>query len=400
MKLIGARLIDGTGAAPIENATLILDERVRDIASDNRLADYPDPDTLDIGGRTVMPGLINAHVHLTHDAGAPDPLKALRDEPPAVTAIRAASRARRMLEAGITTARDVGGVDFIELAVRDLIKRGEIPGPRLLCAGKQITMTGGQGWPMGRESDGPDEVRKAVREQLKAGADLIKLMATGGVLTPGVEPGTAQLTEDELRAGASEARRAGRRTAVHAQGIEGMKAAIRAGIDTIEHGVFLDDEAAAMMKERDLVFVPTLAAAYRITQAGRARGIPQYAMDKMGRINAANTHTFQLAWRAGVIIAAGNDGGTPFNPHEDLMTELRLMAEAGVPPLDAIRAGTWGSARALGLEDELGTIECGKWADLVVLDGDPLVDLTAVSRVWCVLQHGTVVHRATTERGR
>ena len=396
MKIIGARLIDGTGAAPIENASLILNERVMDISSDDRLADHPDPETLDVGGRTVIPGLINVHVHLTMDDGAPDPFKALRDEPPAVTAIRAASRARRMLEAGITTARDLGGVNYIELAVRDLIRSGEIPGPRLLCAGKQITMTGGQGWPIGRESDGPDEVRKAVREQLKAGADLIKLMATGGVLTSGVEPGAAQLAEDELRAGVIEAQKAGRLTAAHAQGIEGVKAAVRAGINTVEHGIFLDDEAVAMMKEREVVFVPTLTPAYRITQAGRARGIPQYVADKMAKVNAANTRSFQLAWRAGVIIAAGNDGGTPFNPHEDMMTELRLMVEAGVPPVDAIRAGTWGSARALGLEAETGTIECGKWADLVVVDGDPLVDITAISRVSYVLQHGKVVYRTQT----
>lgn len=393
MKLVGVRLIDGTGAAPIENATLILNERVQDITSDDRLTDYPDRETLDIAGRTVIPGLINVHVHLTLDDGAPDPFKALRDEPPAVTAIRAASRARRMLEAGITTARDLGGVNYIELAVRDLIRDGEIPGPRLFCAGKQITMTGGQGWPIGRESDGPDEVRKAVREQLKAGADLIKLMATGGVLTPGVEPGTAQLGEDELRAGVIEAQKAGRRTAAHAQGSEGVKAAVRAGINTVEHGVFLDDEAVAMMKERDVIFVPTLTPAYRITQAGRARGIPQYVMDKMAKVNAVNTRSFQLAWRAGVVIAAGNDGGTPFNPHEDLMTELRLMVEAGVPTVDAIRAGTWGSARAMGLEGETGTIERGKWADLVVLDGDPLTDITASGRVSCVLQRGKVVYR-------
>jgi imidazolonepropionase-like amidohydrolase len=301
-----------------------------------------------------------------------------------------------MLEAGITTARDLGGVNYIELAVRDLIKSGEIPGPRLLCAGKQITMTGGQGWTIGRESDGADDVRKAVREQLKAGADLIKLMATGGVLTPGVEPGAAQLAEDELRAGVIEAQKAGRRTAAHAQGLEGVKAAVRAGINTVEHGIFLDDEAVAMMKERDVVFVPTLAPAYRITQAGRAGGIPQYVMDKMAKVNAANTRSFQLAWRAGVIIAAGNDGGTPFNSHADLMTELRLMVEAGVPPVDAIRAATWGSARALGLEGETGTLECGKWADLVVLDGEPLIDITALSRVAYVLQHGKVVYSALT----
>ncbi len=396
MKLIGARLIDGSGAALIENVTLILNARVQDIALDVRLADHPDPETLDIAGRTVIPGLINAHVHLTFDNGAPDPFKVLRDESPTVTAIRVASRARRMLEAGITTARDLGGVNYIELAVRDLIKSGEISGPRLLCAGKQITMTGGQGWPIGRECDGPDEARKAAREQIKAGADLIKLMATGGVLTPGVEPGAAQLTEDELRAGVIEAQKAGRRTSAHAQGTEGVKAAVRAGINTIEHGVFLDDEAVAMMKERDVVFVPTLTPPYRITQAGRERGIPQYVMDKMAKVNAANTRSFQLAWQTGVIIAAGNDGGTPFNPHEDMLTELRLMIEAGVPPLDAIRAGTWGSARALGLEGEIGTIECGKWADLVVLDGDPLSDITALSRVAYVLQRGKVVYHAQT----
>ncbi len=373
---------------------MILAERILDSAADDRLTDYPDPETFDIGGRTVIPGLISAHVHLTLDDSAPDPFKALSEEPPAITAIRAANRARRMLEAGITTARDVGGANFIELSVRDLIKCGEIPGPRLLCAGKQITMTGGQGWLIGRESDGPDDVRKAVREQLKAGADLIKLMATGGVLTPGIEPGAAQLTEDELRAGIIEAHKAGRRAVAHAQGTEGIKAAIRAGIDTVEHGIFLDEEAVAMMKERDIVFVPTLTPPYRIMQAGRTRGIPQYVMDKMEKINAANTHSFQLARQAGVIVAAGNDGGTPFNPHEDMLTELRLMVETGASPLAAIRAGTWGSARALGLEGEIGTIECGKWADLVVLNGDPLVDITALGRVSCVLQHGKIVHRA------
>jgi imidazolonepropionase-like amidohydrolase len=393
MKLINVRLLDGTGSIPVENATLILNERVQDIASDDRLADYPDPETLDAGGRTVIPGLINVHVHLAIDANAADTFKAVCSEPPAVTAIRAASRAQRMLAAGITTARDLGGSNYIELTVRDLIRSGEIPGPWLLCAGKLITMTGGQGWPIGRESDGPDDVRKAVREQLKAGADVIKLMATGGLLTQGVEPGAAQLTEDELRAGILEAHKAGRRTATHAQGTEGIKAAIRAGIDTVEHGIFLDDESVAMMKERQIVLVPTLAAAYQIMQAGRARGIPQYVMDKMEKVASAHTNSFQLAWRAGVIIAAGNDGGTPFNPHEDLVTELRLMVKAGMPSPDAIRAGTWGSACALGLEGEIGTIERGKWADLVVLDGDPLADIAAVGRVWCVIQHGKVVHR-------
>jgi imidazolonepropionase-like amidohydrolase len=393
MKIINARLIDGTGAGPVESTTLILDERISDVAHDARLAGEADADTLDVGGRTVIPGLINAHIHLTFDAG-PDPFVTLRDEPPATTAVRAAARARQMLHAGITTARDLGGGAYVEFAVRDLIKKGEIPGPRLLCAGKVITMTGGHGWPIGRESDGADEVRKAVREQLKAGADVIKLMATGGVLTPGVEPGSAQLEEDELRAGITEAHKASRRTATHAQGTAGVKAALRAGIDTVEHGIYLDDEAVALMLEREVVFVPTLAAPYQIVLAGRERGVPQYAIDKSKQVSEAHFRSFRLAHDAGVIIAAGNDGGTPFNPCDDLITELRLMIEAGMPALAALRTAGWGSARALGLENEVGTLAPGQWADLVVLDGDPLADITALGRVWRVIQRGKIVHSA------
>ena len=393
MKIINARLIDGSGAGPVAGATLLLDERISDVAHDARLASEADADTLDVGGRTVIPGLINAHIHLTMDAG-PDPFVTLRDEPLATTAIRAAARARQMLEAGITTARDLGGGAYAEFSVRDLIKKGEIPGPRLLCAGKVITMTGGHGWPIGRESDGADEVRKAVREQLKAGADVIKLMATGGVLTPGVEPGSAQLEEDELRAGITEAHKASRRTATHAQGTAGVKAALRAGIDTVEHGIYLDDEAVALMLEREVVFVPTLAAPYQIVRAGRERGVPQYAIDKSKQVSEAHFRSFRLAHDAGVIIAAGNDGGTPFNPCDDLITELRLMIEAGMPALAALRTAGWGSARALGLENEVGTLAPGQWADLVVLDGDPLADITALGRVWRVIQRGKVVYEA------
>ena len=394
MKLINAHLIDGSGANPIEGATLILDERVKEIASDGSLNNYPDSEILDLGGRTVMPGLINAHVHLTLDANVADTFKAMNSEPAPVTAIRTAERAKKMLEAGITTARDLGGVNYIELAIRDMIKSGDIPGPRLLCAGKLITMTGGHGWDIGRECDGEDDVRKGVREQLKAGVDVIKIMATGGVLTPGVEPGSSQLTEEEMRAGIIEAKKANRRTSTHAQGLEGIKAAIRAGIDTVEHGIFLDEEAVAMMKENDVIFIPTLAAIYYILQAGPEKGIPEYVMEKVKRIDAAHKKSFELAWKAGVIIAAGNDGGTPFNPHENLAMEMRLMIEAGMPALEAIRAGTWGSARALGLEDEIGTLESGKMADLVVLDGNPLADDEALSKIWCVIQGGKVVYQA------
>jgi imidazolonepropionase-like amidohydrolase len=393
MKLLNAHLIDGTGAKPMGGAALIFDEWVNEIRMTEGLSETSDSETLDVAGRTVIPGLVNAHVHITLDPNAPDVLKAVRDEQPPVTALRAAERARRMLEAGITTARDLGGRDYIELGVRDLIQSGEIPGPRLLCAGKVITMTGGTAWVIGRECDGEDEIRKGVREQIKAGADLIKLMATGGVLTPGVEPGSPQLTESELRAGIEEAHKANRSTSTHAQGLEGIKAAIRAGIDTIEHGIFLDDEAVAMMVEKEVVFVPTLAAAYRLVQSGPGQGVPKFVKDKMDRLYEAHQKSFRLAWEAGVIIAAGNDGGTPFNPQEDLVTEIRLMIEAGVPVLEAIRAGTLNSAQALGLDREVGSLAIGKKADLVVLDGNPLNNPTTLSQIWCVIQGGDVVYR-------
>ena len=393
MKLIHARLIDGTGAPPQADVTLMFDRRITAITPGPATADPGDGATLDVAGRTVIPGLINAHTHITLDDRAPDAMKTLRDEPPAALAIRAAGRARRMLEAGITTARDLGAPGHIDLAVRDLIRGGEIPGPRLLCAGLVITMTGGHGWPLGRECDGPDEVRKAVREQLKAGVDVVKFMATGGVLTPGVEPGAAQLDEDELRAGIAEAHKADRRTATHAQGTAGIKAALRAGIDTVEHGIFLDAEAIALLRDREVVFVPTLAAPYQIAQAGAAKGIPAFVLDKNDRIIEAHRQSVRAACEAGIIMAAGNDGGTPFNPVDDLVTEIRLLAENGLAPLEALQAATLGSARALGLEDEVGTLLPGRAADLVVLDGDPLADLSAVDRIWCVIQAGRVVYR-------
>lgn len=386
MKFINVRMIDGTGSLPKENVTLQFDHRFIQPTNDDTVV-------MDMAGKTIIPGMINAHVHVTFDEVATDPFKHVKEESSAGMAIRTAARVKRMLETGITCARDLGGINYIELAVRDMIKTGEISGPRLYCAGKQIMMTGGQGWPVGRESDGADEVRKAAREQIKAGADIVKLMATGGILTLGVDPGSSQLEENEMRAGVEEAKKANRKAVAHAQGTAGVKAAIRAGVDTVEHGIFLDDEAIQMMIDNKVVFVPTLTPPYRITEAGLKGGMQPWVMEKMDKVNKSNVKSFQRAYQAGVIIAAGNDGGTPKNPHHDMLTELRLMVEYGVPVVEAIRAGTWGSARAIGIENETGTIEIGKWADLVVLDGDPITDIYAVGQVAMVVQGGKIVYQ-------
>ena len=404
--LTNARLIDGTGSPPVEQATIVIQGgRIHSVQTPQGGGDVgPDavdrrePDgaeTIDLEGRTLLPGLINAHVHVLMDAG-PDPMLSLQRGDLATSVLRGARTGERMLRAGITTARDLGGFEYAELALRAAFARGEFPGPRLLCAGKIITMTGGHGWPVGFEVDGPHEVRKAARQNLKRGVDCIKIMATGGVLTPGVEPGAQQLTEEEMRAGVEEAHKAGKRTATHAQGTEGVKSAIRAGIDTIEHGIFLDAEAIEMMLDRKLVFVPTLAAPYRIVEAGEERGVPAYAVDKSRRVMDAHRKSFELALASGVTIAAGNDGGTPFNPSEDLVTELRLMVDYGMSPLAAISAATLGSAQALDLSEETGTIQPGKRADCLVLDkgANPLEDITSLSRMWMVIKQGNIVYNS------
>lgn len=393
LTLTNARLIDGTGAQPRQNATVAIDNgRIASVRDTSQGVDTGG-EVIDLQGRTLLPGLINAHMHIMFDAG-PNPMTAQASDLPAIL-LKGAWRGEQMLRAGITTARDLGGIEFGELALRDAFASGELPGPRLLCAGKLITMTGGHGWSIGFEADGPDEVRKAARQNLKRGVDCLKFMATGGVLTPGVEPGSAQLGEEEMRAGIEEARKVGKRTATHAQGTSGIKNALRAGIDTVEHGIFLDDEAIEMMVKQEVVFVPTLAAPYQIVEASEAKGVPAFAVDKSRRVMEAHRKSFQDAVAAGVIIAAGNDGGTPFNPSDDLVTELRLMVEYGLDPLAAIKTATHGSATALGLADDIGTIQPGKRADLLVLDvgADPLADITALTRVWIVLKHGNVAVR-------
>jgi imidazolonepropionase-like amidohydrolase len=392
--LSGGRLIDGTGAQPVDNATIVVrDGRIASVHEGPLGNIEAGAQVLDLQGRTVLPGLINAHIHIMMDAG-PDPTRMVTQPnglPKAL--IGAVQRSAKILRAGITTVRDLGGYKYAELTLRDAIAKGEVPGPRMLCAGSLITMTGGHGWDIGIEADGVDEVRKAVRQNLKQGTDCIKIMATGGVLTPGVEPGSAQLGEEEMRAGVEEAHKAGRHTASHAQGNTGVKNAIRAGIDTIEHGIFLDDEAIEMMIERGVVYVPTLAAPYQIIEAGEAMGVPAYAVEKSKRVADAHRQSFEWAVASGVTIAAGNDGGTPFNPSDDLVTELRLMVDYGMNPLAAIRTATLGSAKALKLSEETGTIRQGLLADIIVLEegADPLKDITAIGRVESVIKQGKIV---------
>jgi imidazolonepropionase-like amidohydrolase len=378
MKEKGSVLVDGERIVKIGKASLAIPKGARRIS---------------LEGRTLFPGFIDAHVHLCLD-GSPDPIGKLTSEPATVTAVRASQQARETLMAGVTTVRDMGGKDGADLAVRDAIRSGMIQGPRMLVSRNMICMTGGHGWQFGRQADGPDEVRKAAREQVRGGADLVKLMATGGVLTPGVEPGAEQLTEEELRAGIEEAHKAGRKTATHAMGTKGILNALRAGIDSIEHGVYLDEEAASLMKAREVSLVPTISALYHIERMGTDGGIPAFAVEKTMVVKPHHLNSVRIARDAGLLVAMGTDAGTPFNRHGQNLAEMVLLARNGYSPTEALQGGTWIAARTLGLDKVLGRVEEGKLADLVVVEGNPLENMEILlheKTVKVVMQGGKIV---------
>lgn len=398
--LCNANVFDGTGTpASADVDVLIEGTRIMSVGRD--LTARAGAAVIDLGGRWIMPGLIDCHVHFVFPGNPDDVEKARTMQPPQFAWI-AAANARRTLEAGVTTARDLGAAHNVNILLRDQIAAGALPGPRMRAVGSIVCITGGHGWFMGREADGPDDVRKAVREQLRAGADAIKFTATGGVMTPGVDPRSPSFTEAELRAGIEEAHNAFRRAAAHAQGTAGIKNAVRAGIDSIEHGIYLDDEVIAEMRERGTYLVPTLSAPANISRYGLAGGIPAYAVEKSDRVQAAHVASFRAALKAGVRIAMGTDAGTPFNRHGENAHEVTLMVRHGMPAADALVAATSAAAELLDLADVTGSIEAGKAADLLVLDGDPLTDIDVLTRsdgIIGVIKDGAWVRRATTIGG-
>jgi imidazolonepropionase-like amidohydrolase len=370
----------------------IEDDRIVDVTSSEPHG-APSAIRIDAPDATLLPGLIDCHVHFAM-SGGPDWLSEVK-EPYALACWRAAIHARNTLRAGFTTVRTLGGRDGQDPALRDAQAMGLVDGPRIVATNLVVCMTGGHGAWIGREADGPDDVRKAVREQLKAGADCVKFIATGGVMTPGVQPGSQQLSEDELRAGIDEAHKAGRTTAAHAHGADGIKAAVLAGIDSIEHGSFMTDEVIKLMKERGTFFSATLCSAYGFLNAP-PNVVADWAMAKARQVNAALDVSFGAAYRAGVRLVLGTDAGTPFNRHGDNARELALMVKLGTDPLDALRAGTRNGAELLGKLDWLGSIESGKLADMVLVAGDVVADIERLCQpdnIKLVVQGGRIVHR-------
>jgi len=384
------QLIDGTGAAPVAGQSVVIEgSKVSWIGPTQSAPAFTPERVIDGGGRTLLPGLINAHVHLCND-GAPDLFAQVMGDSIPLATLRAARNARLTLESGVTTVRDCGAANNIVIELGRAIADGLIDGPRVRAAGRVITMTGGHGHFIGREADGPDAVRQATRAEIKEGADFIKVMATGGVLTPGVDPGNTALQLDELRVVADEAHNSGRRVTTHAIGNAGIKNALHAGIDSIEHGFYLDDEALDLAVSQGTFLVPTLIAIASIIDNGVDAGVPAWVVAKAAEQAEANRAGFKAAVDSGMKVAAGTDAGTPFNRHYDMAREMAMMVRFGLTPMQAITAATRNSAENLDVLHSVGTIEVGKLADLLLVDGDPSVDIESMSRVVLVTKDGTV----------
>ena len=334
-------------------------------------------DTIDTSGGTLMPGLFDCHVHLCLGAEG-DPGTAADKLLPGQITMKALERAQATLAGGVTAIRDCGGKDYLEFAVRDAINTGQQIGPTIRASGKVICMTGGHGNRTGRIADGIDDVVKAVREQIHAGSDLIKIMATGGVMTPGVNPEDAHYTAEEMAAGISEGRRFNKRSASHAQGRDGILNAVRGGITSIEHGIFMDDTCVEEMLAQSTYLVPTVSALRNILD-NKGNGIPDYVIEKTERISEHHRRSIQMYYKAGGNIAMGTDAGTPFNKHGSNAMELEFMADLGIKPIDALRFATANGADLMGLEKQ-GRISTGMVADFLIVDGNPSEVITMASR--------------------
>ncbi len=382
-------LIDGHGNNIKENSYMMVQgERILEIGV-GPIYEF-NGDIVDCSGKFIMPGLINSHVHITYEPiGEPNSIG--HSESFAKAALRGSRNLQKHLHSGTTFLRSLGTDGGVDLDLRDSINEGIIDGAELICSGKVITMTGGHGWANGIEADGCDETRKAARSQLKAGADVIKIMATGGVMTKGVEPGSAQLSMEEMKSAIEEAHKAGRKTATHAQGTEGIKNAILAGIDSIEHGIFLDEETINLMISKDTYLVPTLSAPYFIVENGIDGGIRSDVVHKAEGIIKSHFKSFKMAYDAGVKIAMGNDAGTPFNQHTTAWMELKLMIDAGMDPMDAIITSTYNSADLLDILEDYGTIEVNKFADFLILDENPLENIETLANINSIYKKGKLI---------
>lgn len=385
------RLIDGIGDQPRTGVeVLTTGERIIEIRAAGSTLPPDGAHVIEAPQATLMPGMIDLHMHVFQWKQRHDRPGA--DEPILEVGLRGIENASELLDLGVTTARDVASRDNLSIQLRDLIRAGKVRGPRFLASGTQLEAEGRADYFFNAiHINGADEARAAARRQLRAGADWIKIMATSGV-GGGTgqligEPGWQELTEEELRAAATEAHHAGRKITSHAIGCDGIKAALRAGVDCIEHGNYLDDEAIEMMLARDVGYVPTLIITKNLGEHGLERHFEKNIVERAKRTLEAGLASVNKAFHAGVRVATGSD----VDLDETAPDEVRMLLAAGLPPMAALKATTSTAASIIGLDSMVGVIAPGKIADLILLDGDPIADPYALDRVTHVIQSGAVV---------
>jgi imidazolonepropionase-like amidohydrolase len=399
-----ARLIDGRGGPPLEPAMVrIVGERIEEVAA--AVAVPAGATLIDLGGATLLPGLIDLHTHLT-DREDVHWENALTTTTPPEAALWGARNARVTLMAGFTTCRDMGPTwPFVDVELRKAIEAGAVPGPRMLVAGNYVSSTGGAGdarqfsiyldVPFVRNlADGPDEVVKAVRTNFKYGADFIKILVTGAVLSKGITPGAQQYSDAEIQAAVVEANRWGRPVAAHAHGADGIKAAIRAGVRTVDHGSYLDDEAVALLKERHgTYYVPTLALGPYIEESPH---VPESEKARGRLVTEIAVGGFKRALAAGLPIGLATDA--PVMPHGLNAREIEFRVSLGEPAMHAIVAATSLNAEILGMQDRIGSVTAGKLADLIAVSANPLTTVGTLRDVRFVMKGGVVVKDEISSR--
>ncbi|HHW17825.1 MAG TPA: amidohydrolase family protein [Firmicutes bacterium] len=418
-------LIDGLNDEPLENACVIIEGSKivyagpRDTAPYQVRSEKDDSLTIGFEDAAILPGLIDCHVHLTstgmpedrelslpavrsggpraHDSLDPSGVSCLPylsrisgAEASLLTAI-AVKNMEKCLKGGVTTVRDLGAPNEVILTLRDMERACLITGPRIVASGAVITTTGGHGYRHGIECDSALEVRKAARAQLKAGVDVIKIMSSGGVFTALSKSSNCQYTVDELKEAVVEAEKSGKKVATHVHANEAIKRAVLAGIHSIEHGIFLDEECISLMLDRGTFLVPTLAPHKYIWGNKEIHRIPKIFLEKASMIREPNFESTRKAIAAGVKIAAGTDSGIPFMEHGRVVTEIEVLHEIGMKPMDAIRAATSRAAELLQVDREVGTVEPGKVADLMVVKGNPVRDLKVLRNPKLVIHEGKIV---------
>ena len=383
-------LVDVIGKRYVEDCYMTVDGGlIQAVGPAAQLSAEQKRDAVDLTGKTIMPGMFNCHIHaLSTPIAAPE---SLNWETSGMFALRGLRHLQQHLQSGVTFVRDMNGRKLAEVDLKNALKAGLFAGPNYYIARQCLCMTGGHGCNTGRECDGPVDCMRAAREQIKGGADFVKIMATGGVNSD-TRPEFSQLNLEEMTAAITEAHRAGKKTATHAHGKAGIKTAVLAGIDSVEHGSYIDDECIELMLQRGTALCPTLSTHYFTMKFGTEAGIAPWKVEKGMQAAEAQHIGLEKAWKAGVPVTIGTDAGTPYNPHWGTYMEFVLFVEdMGFDPMDTLVAGTIRSAQVCGVNDWTGSITPGKHADFIVLKENPVQNIRTLGEVEQVYKDGVLV---------